>query len=425
MENKKKVVLSLHKVLLLAAIGFAQCSIFLLPYISYTFYKPMQTSLNITNEQLGFLLTLYGILEVASYIPGGWVADKFNPRKMITLGLVLIGLCCVSAALFMNYSVYLVIWVVVGITGNLIYWSSGMKSVRMVGDEDEQGKAYGYFYMFVNGLTAAGNAVGVAIIAAMSKNQVLGMKYVMLFFAVLAFVAAIIIWVSLKSQNHVIQKSEKVEKTSLNDFISVLKRKETWYFGIVAFCLYSYTCLATYFTPYFTDVMHLSVASAGAIWVVSGPLSALFGPIMGTISDFLGSTMKTIMGAMTIILITVLVMLFATKVTFLGAIAIYLIVAIISMGIYSIMFASLEETGMDRKVAGISIGVASILGYCPDIFIYTMFGRWLDKYGNYGYTMIFRYGVVLSVIAITFAALFYTSTIRRKKIAGKKSSVTA
>ena len=423
MVNKKKVILSPHKILLLAAIGFAQTAIFLLPYITYTFYKPMQTSLNITNEQLGFLLTLYGILEVASYVPGGWLADKFNPKKMITLGLILIGLCCLTAAFIMNYNVYLVIWVIVGISANLIYWSAGMKSVRVICDADEQGKAYGYFYLFVNGTTAAGNAIGVAIIAAMSKNVTLGLKYVMLFFAALAFIAAIIIWTFLTSKNYAVKKSEKVERTSFNDILDVLKRKETWYFGIVAFCLYSYTCLATYFTPYFTDVMHLSVASAGAIWVVSGPLSALFGPIMGTISDFLGSTMKTIIGAMMIILVTVLVMLYSTKISFLGAIVIYLIVAIISMGIYSIMFASVEESGMDRKVAGISIGVASVLGYCPDVFIYTMFGKWLDKNGNYGYTMIFKYGVALAIIAIIFATLFYISSRRKEKVAFKESKL--
>ena len=416
MEKKKKVVLSFHKILFLAAIGFAQCSIFLLPYISYTFYKPLQMSLHITNQQLGFLLTIYGIIEVASFLPGGWVADKFNPRKMITIGLTIIGICCLVAAFFMNYTVYIIDWIVAGIAANLIYWSSGLKAVRMIGDADEQGKAYGCFYMFVNLFTAAGNAVGVAIIAAMSKDIVLGFKYVVLFFALLAFVAAITIWFSLKSYKQTAKITEEREKITLKDVIFVLKRKEAWYFGIVAFCLYSYTCLATYFTPYFTDVMHLSVASAGAIYVVTGPFSALFGLIMGTISDFLGSTMKTIIGVMVIILAMVLLMLYFTHIPLLGAIAIDLVVAVLSMGIYAIMFASIEEIGMDRKVAGICIGVASVLAFAPDTFIYAMFGAWLDKYGNYGYTMIFEYGVVLALVAIVFSLLFYRSTKKNKAV---------
>lgn len=424
MKNKKKVVLSPHKIFLLAAIGFAQCSIFLLPYISYTFYKPLQTSLNITNQQLGFLLTVYGILEVASFLPGGWVADKFDPRKMITISLVILGFCCLTAGFFMHYTVYLVIWIVVGMVANLMYWSSGMKAVRMIGDADEQGKTYGYFYMFVNGLTAAGNAVGIAIIAAMSKNMVLGFRYVMIFFALLAFVSAIIIWVSFGTSENAAKITEKRDRITLKDVVYVLKRKEAWYFGIVAFCLYSFTCLVTYFTPYFSDVMHLSVASAGAIYVFTGPFSAFFGPIMGTISDFLGSTMKTIIGVMVVILVMVSMMLFFTKIPLFGAIAIDLVVAVTSMGIYSIMFASIEETGMDRKVAGTCIGVASLLAFAPDTFIYTMFGSWLDKYGNKGYAMIFKYGVALGLVAIVFALLFYMSCKKRRELTMKETSIS-
>ena len=416
MKKKKKVALSFHQISFLAALGFAQCSIFLLPYISYTFYKPLQMSLHITNQQLGLLLTIYGIFEVASFIPGGWLADRFDPRKMITSGLLIIGICCLVAAFFMNYTVYIIVWIVVGIAGNFIYWSSGLKAVRMIGDADEQGKAYGYFYMFVNLLTAAGNAVGVAIIATMSKDIVLGFKYVVLFFALLAFVAAITIWFSLKSHKQTAKITEEKEKITLKDVIFVLKRKEAWYFGIVAFCLYSYTCLATYFTPYFTDVMHLSVASAGAIYVVTGPISAISGLILGTISDFLGSTMKTIISVMVIILVMVLLMLYLTHIPLVGAIAIDLVVAVLSMGIYAIMFASIEEIGMDIKYAGICIGVASFLAYTPDTFIYAMFGAWLDKHGNYGYTMIFEYGVALALVAIIFSVLFYRSTKKNKVV---------
>ncbi|MDD3174382.1 MAG: hypothetical protein PHF63_12125, partial [Herbinix sp.] len=186
--------------------------------------------------------------------------------------------------------------------------------------------------------------------------------------------------------------------------------------AIIAFCCYSLSSLVTYFVPYFTDVMKISVAGAGAIYVITGPFAAFFGLITGTVSDFLRSTIKVIVGVMVIVLAVLCLLLVSTSnLPFASAVAIDCIITLGVGGCYQIMFSMVEETGMDRKVAGSCIGVASIIAYLPDIFLYAMFGNWLDKYGNDGYSMIFKYGVGVSSIAIIGGILLLISIKKSRK----------
>lgn len=427
-KEKKKIVISRRKIIILFSLGFAQCVIFLMPYISSVFYIPLQDSLKCTNTQVGFLVTLMGIAEIASFFPGGWVADRFNPKKLIIISLILEGIIICICALDPNYILYCVMWVFMGVIGNFLYWSAGMKSVRLTTDVDEQGKGYGYFYCLNNLSGSLINAGGAAIIAGYGVYITLGFRYVVLLYGVLNFVAAIVIWFLLPNDINDVKNIENnkivVEKVTFKDMGSIMRHKETWLFAIVAFCLYSMMSLSYYFTPYFTEVMHLSVASAAIIYVLTGPFGALLGPLFGIVSDMVGSTIKVIVGVMCLTVIVVSVLLVCTgKLPLAGAIAIDGTLTAVSTGIYSIMFSSIEELGLDRRMAGSCIGVASIIAYTPDVFMNSLFGSWLDKYKNAGYTMIFTYALVVSIIAVVLGTILYFS-IRKSKLLRLKNTET-
>jgi hypothetical protein len=81
------------------------------------------------------------------------------------------------------------------------------------------------------------------------------------------------------------------------------------------------------------------------------------------------------------------------------------------------MFASVEDLGLSRKVAGTCIGLATIIAYSPDIFMYVLFGNWLDTYGNDGYFRIFAYSAVLAAVAVVFGAYLYFIVVKKNKAA--------
>jgi hypothetical protein len=88
------------------------------------------------------------------------------------------------------------------------------------------------------------------------------------------------------------------------------------------------------------------------------------------------------------------------------------------LALYGIMFSIASETRIPAVVMGTAVGIASVIGYSPDFFMWTLFGTWLDKFGGEGYTYVFIYLGVVSVVGI-FASFY----IRRRAVAAQKMDV--
>ena len=56
--------------------------VYMIPFIQYTLYDPMLNALQCSNTQLGFLLSIYGLGNVFGAPIGGWLADKFDYKKI-------------------------------------------------------------------------------------------------------------------------------------------------------------------------------------------------------------------------------------------------------------------------------------------------------------------------------------------------------
>ena len=66
--------------------------IYLLPFLREFYYLPMQEALQLTNTQLGVLMSVFGVTAMISYFPGGWLADKMGPKRLITISMISTGL---------------------------------------------------------------------------------------------------------------------------------------------------------------------------------------------------------------------------------------------------------------------------------------------------------------------------------------------
>jgi MFS family permease len=74
-----------HYLLLLVLAGE---SIFILPFVLARVFRPtVLDSFGLDNTQLGFCFSVYGIVALLSYIFGGFLADRFPPRKLIAVAL--------------------------------------------------------------------------------------------------------------------------------------------------------------------------------------------------------------------------------------------------------------------------------------------------------------------------------------------------
>ncbi len=71
------------------------------------------------------------------------------------------------------------------------------------------------------------------------------------------------------------------------------------------------------------------------------------------------------------------------------------------------------------SISATAVAIATLIGYLPDMFVHTMFGNWIDAYGNAGYTRIIVYGVLTAVLG-ALAAIF--AIFQARKVANRSAA---
>ena len=71
----------------MAVLSLSGGVIFFLPFLQEVYYKPLAKALSLSNTEVGSLMSAFGITSMISYFPGGWLADRVSPRKLITVAL--------------------------------------------------------------------------------------------------------------------------------------------------------------------------------------------------------------------------------------------------------------------------------------------------------------------------------------------------
>jgi nitrate/nitrite transporter NarK len=403
------------KYLTLFALGVAGGCIYILPYIKYTFYDAQIAAMNITNAQSGMLLTVYTILNIVLYIPGGILADKLPPKPVLIVSCIGAGLTGFLYAFTMSYVMGLVCWGLLAFTTAFVFWSSLMKAVRLVGTEKEQGFMYG-FYFACNGLMKALVAfICLRAYNAKGDDIAAGFHSVVNTWGIVMFVAAALIAVIMKNKKG--EESSAENKFQWSQVGTLLKMPALWIASIVIFCGYGLYSCSSYFTPYLTNVVGLDTSTSAFVAIFRNYGFLLLSPLGGLLADkVFKSTARWLTWSLAITgLLYVGVLLLPKTVSAGGAIAYTMFPAALGVVLYGTVFSILSGAGIPREGSGTAIGIASIIGYLPDMFYSTMFGTWLDKFGDAkGYPMIF---IFLASTAVVGAILAYVLYRKNKKAA--------
>ena len=104
---------------------------------------PMQNAFGFSKTQMGVLSSTFGIMSLIGYFPGGWLADRITPRKLITIALTITAASGFVFARLPSFEVCLVLYGFWGISTAFIFWSAMIKATRNWGGKDEQGRAFG------------------------------------------------------------------------------------------------------------------------------------------------------------------------------------------------------------------------------------------------------------------------------------------
>lgn len=391
--------------------GMAYAITYAAPFVQYVLYDPTLKALGATNAQLGILVMIFGWGNILGAPFGGILSDKFNHKTLYILGLL--GSSLLSVLLAFNLNFEFACWVFAGyaISGLFLLFPAHIKVVRLLTDEQNQGKIFGFAEAFAGLGSVIINSLALWVFAKYI-SEVAGFQAVLIFFGVCGVLCCVALYflvdgpAKLRERGIIDKQSDPI---ALKDFFIVLRCPGTWFAGIAVFCTYTLYCSITYFTPYFTNVLGVSVVFSGALAIIrSYGIRFVMSPVGGVLGDKLGSVTKVLMFSWLGAAIIVAIIMFLPATTPLWvAIALMLAMAVLTFTARGTMFAVPSEVKIPVKYAAITAGIVCAIGYSPDLFIFILFGDWLDAYKNDAYNYIFIYNIVICLIGVVSALLTF------------------
>ena len=291
MSNTSNASKNVKRFLLLFALGIAYGFMYVMPYMKSSFYDQMIAAMGCTNAQLGSLMTAYCICCTVSYLPGGWIGDKFNPKPVLLISIF--GQAALSFLFMFTYKSYtmaVIIWLLMGLTGGFAFWPAIMKGIRMTGTDEEQGRMYGIFEA-LNGLASLLlSFIMIGVMAVVGGSDLItGFKSALAFMGGLSIVSGILVAILMpKDAAYGVSEEEKEnqKKITFKDYVSAFKIPGVWIMAILVWCYVTISAVASYLTPYSTGVLGMSAALAATIGTFRTYGCRLIGgPLGGYLAD--------------------------------------------------------------------------------------------------------------------------------------------
>lgn len=404
-------------ILIVAASG---AIIYGLPYFRYDYYDAYLKVYHLDNTQMGVFGSIFGVFGMISYLFGGYVADRFSIRKLLAASLIGTGIGGFIHLLPLNFTALVCLYAFWGFTSLFAFWPACIKAVRMLSDDDGQGKAYGFFEGG-RGIVAAIMAP-LAVVAyklgASKLNDIGGMRYIIIYYSTITILCGILAYWKMKDES--IDDSERI---SFKDIGSVLKLPAVWIIGIVTFCNYIFCLSVYYFVPYATSLLGASVAFGATLAAFKRFLSPVSNVGGGYIGDKIGTGNLLFTSFLVMAGGTLAVLLLPLNKSFLAVFVVLYILVYLFFNInYSLTWAMMEEGKIPKQYSGTAAGIISTVGYLPEVFCSLLAGKLLDAHpGVTGYRYYFSFLIAALLVGAVFV-LVWKAYLKKSKAAEVKQA---
>lgn len=361
-------------------------AVFSLPFHVARFFRPTVLQvLGFTNTELGAVQAVYGVVAIMAYFPGGLLADRFPARRLLTGSLLSTsagGLYFASMPGFDGSWWLFAYW---GLTTILLFWGALIRATREWGGTDEQGRAYGLLDGG-RGLFAAVLAAGAVFVfermlpadptTATPNERVEALRTVILIYTAATALAGALCWFFVPEQ-----ASRSTEHPPvLRNLRRVLRLRSVWLQALIVVCAYvgykgidNYSLFAV--QGYGMNEVEGARLTALSAWV--RPAAAIGA---GLLADRFSASRVS---ALCFGLMVASYLWFgltdptATEPWVLYANVFVSCAAV--FGLRGVYFALFEEGAVPLETTGTAVGLVSVIGYTPDVFVALAAGWLLDR----------------------------------------------
>lgn len=393
-------------------------TIFKLSSLKDAFYIPMQEFMGLSHTQIGAALSVYGLVQTIGNFGSIYISDRFSKRIMISFSLVSIGIIGIFISTFPSYYGILVAWGLLSFFGEVVYWPVLLKSIRLLGNQNEQGRLFGFLEAGrgVVDTVVAFSALG--LFAFFGKDAGAFKVSILFFSAIIGGIGVVSYF--LIEDDKVSDGNKNKNKVALDGVIEAIKMPEIWVVSLTIASIYSVYCGLTYFIPFLKDIYGIPVTLVGAYGIINQyGLKMVGGPVGGFLADKkFKSSAKFLRVALCVAIGAMIIFIFLPHESmnmYLGMFCTLAYGAII-FSMRAVFFAPIDEIKVPREISGAAMSIACIFGYAPQMFAFTLYGSMLDRFpGMTGYRYIFTTMILFSILGIVITTILIKMIAKKNK----------
>lgn len=411
-------------VLGLAALIIAGEAVFSLPFHVVRFFRPTVLAVfDITNSDIGQAQATYGVVAMLSYFLGGPLADRYPARNLLVLALVLTALGGLYFATIPGQQGLVVLYAFWGFSTILLFWSALIKATREWGGGDEQGRAFGFLEAGRGMLAAVLVSIAVWILGlsitgeveqldAAARRQAL--QQIIYLYVVVTVLAGVLVAVFVPATDSPTAVASQ-GRNAWADVRRVMANPLVWPQMVIVLSAYvAYKGVDNYVLyavqGYGLDEVEGARVASMSSWV--RPVAAV---LAGFLADRLRAS-QVVCASFGLLLIGygVFVLLEPRPDLYWVLMTNILVTSIAVFALHAIYFALLAESGVPLAVSGTAVGLISVVGFTPDIFVAPAMGFLLDNNPPIaGHQLVFL-GLFLFALLGFIATLIFMRRLRHR-----------
>lgn len=393
--------------------------VFILPFVVARIFRPTVLDVfGLTNLQLGAVFSVYGVVAMLGYLLGGPLADRYPARRLITAALLATAGGGAVFAGIPSPGVLKWLYAFWGFTTILLFWAALIRATREWGGIDAQGRAFGLLDGGRGLLAALMASAMVAIFASLLPEdaaaatlaqRTAALKHIIWIFTGLTLAVALLAWNSIPEFRGG-ATPDGAPRLTLEGLRRIFGMPAVWLQAVIVVCAYTGYKGTDDFSLYARDAFGYDDVEAARLGTVSFWVRPFAAVAAGMLGDRIDCS-RAIALSFSVVIAGSLAIAFG----FLQSGVYWLLiltVATTSAGIYALRanyFALLGEARVPLVFTGSAVGLVSIIGFTPDVFMGPLMGWLLDRSpGAAGHQHVF--GVLA---AFSAAGLIATLMFRR------------
>lgn len=378
----------------LALLVIVAGNIYPLMYLRQNFQVSMLEVFEMTSTQLGQNYAILGVLYMVSYIPSGWLADRISLHVLMSFSLAMAGILGAWFASIPSFEATQIIFAGWGIAAGLTFWAALIKATAVLAEPHEQGRFFGILEGgrgLVEALLAT-IAVGIFAWATQSAGESTadGLKKVIWMYASCMLVLAPVTYYTLQERHVSNLPDTRLLSNFVDDLTVVATNKDVWLCAICILTGYQLYWATYSFSAYLQNFFGMTAVAVGAFTVAKLWMRPIGGVVAGFLGDF--TDLEALLGSLLLAGSVSLAAMIFLPISVAPAVmlAVIMAVGLLTYAVRGIYWSTLDRCGVSNNIKGLAIGLISIIGFSPDIYLPLLESYLVSTFpGRLAYTIYF------------------------------------